>query len=492
MESPQGDRQSKQDDETRRHRIEALRALSHQAPLQGWTPEDPDSFQAAHQRLSDPTRERGLAALNVARLISLPVLIVCLLLFGYQFGWLSAGHDRGPVHANLPVSVTFPSQHLFCPSMAAWSPNEQFVAVLAQLNACADPQSGAKTVTSVVAILDVSGRLVRLLYPDVLALGVAVSPPRTKSSPAPPLASSQARYVRYFNISWFPNDQQVALEYEIEAINTGEQHAGLPQQGVVLLRADGSGGVALHRSPTLSGRVWDLKTGSIDGQDIGRLPLALNYEWTTGGILAAEHPPALAGNERIGNPMGGACFSIWQPGILIMSWNTGSIRFASSFMALSPDGRYLASGLGFGGIVVPDANNIGHTANTMDVLLPARDSALLAVAAKIKSSQDRAVSAWPVAWSPDGRRLATLLPDGAFDALRVTAIAPMEAEHVGVLDSRTGHDLAELDTPPLTGAPTGGISVPLLAWSPRGDFILLLDSQFGMAFIWRFPATAHQ
>ncbi|MBF6591895.1 MAG: hypothetical protein IVW57_15405 [Ktedonobacterales bacterium] len=166
---------------------------------------------------------------------------------------------------------------------------------------------------------------------------------------------------------------------------------------------------------------------------------------------------ASSGLGPVGDPIGGQTFSAWQPGI-ITGANTGStlitdLYFSASISAWSPDGRFVAPSVlvtyslsASGPSLQPHPKGIATAAY--------RDAAMRAVGVNLKAVHDPNFTNIPLAWRPDGQRLAALVPNSAFSGAYTLGAVPGQAEQVAIYDCVTGRELKRLSTAPVTTAPT--------------------------------------
>src|SRR5262249_22866575 len=208
----------------------------------------------------------------------------------------------------------------------------------------------------------------------------------------------------------------------------------------------------------------------------------------TGTTSTASSTPAPA--PAIGNPAGGASFSIWQPGVvspllplaLGQVPPTGVFTWWGDIAAWSPDGQYLAQRVALRGLLVSDQTALPPPQTLASYgwahapRVPVRDAGLQPIEPVARdSSFTFAADNTPgvlVAWRPDGRVVA------------VDAAIPDHA--VLLYNTTSGASL-----PSLLPATTGGISgvepaeANVLRWSPDGARLLLLDMTVGTLTIWR-------
>ena len=160
-------------------------------------------------------------------------------------------------------------------------------------------------------------------------------------------------------------------------------------------------------------------------------------------------------------------------------------------MAWSPDGRYLAPYLGFGGELSPGVTGIEEQSDGSYQLAP-RDQGLLAAAIQLKAPSDPYASTIPVAWDSDGHALAALQPNPLLDQIRQSAngdTAPNIAEHIIIYDCASGAKRFTLATKPITNPyqSSDAQAASVLRWSPSGQKLFLLDTTFDSLTIWNTP-----
>jgi WD40 repeat protein len=256
---------------------------------------------------------------------------------------------------------------------------------------------------------------------------------------------------------------------------------------------------------------WDLTNGTLISSALA-LPAALSYQWGVHGALLAQTPlnttaaPPAPAPGPVGNPDGGAAFTLWQPGLAAPGYLRGSggittapnlYLWESAFAAWSPDGRYLLTPVYAGGRVAlagqpaPSAADLAATGTTKTPILPARDTALTRLyTAMVPDASGAAPDVQSVAWRPDGSVLAaTGVPYFNPDTASLAAHTM-----VTLYDSASGRQLTTLNPAvdlshalgtPLTGQPIW------LAWSPDGSHLLLLDAAIGTLTIWGPDALPH-
>lgn len=462
------------DEEAHARRLEALRELSESAAsLSG--EHGPTAARVHHVTSLRPRRRhRGSRKRAIA--------LACALAFAFT---IAAIAFRGLLPWQHPaafrLSINLAAHNLYCPSSAAWAPDGSRLAVLAQFGACARDgnNTGQGSEAQAVGIFDLHGRLLRLLYPDSLALGAD-----TTSGPA---SSATGEHVRYFGFSWSPTGDDFALPFEAQTVHT----ASVPpqqgfQEGVAILPADGSPGFVLsYHNLFAAGDVWDMRSRTLTNPGAPDLAPATAYTWSSGNLQPAASPKS---DAPVGNPSGGASFTIWQPGALAMQRPSTAIAFSSAFAAWSPDGRYVAPGLGFGGVVAPSSAPIARDGSG-NLLLAPRDSALAAVIAQVKASTDPEQLPASVAWRADGSRLAALVPSHEIDASLLSGLEATGPLRIAVYDCASGTRMTTLETTPPINRPnrdSGVIIQPRLLWSPDQSMLALLDTWYDGLTVWRF------
>jgi len=215
---------------------------------------------------------------------------------------------------------------------------------------------------------------------------------------------------------------------------------------------------------------WDLKNRV--AVNMAPVPPALSYRWGTAGSLiplipltSNSVPPSATPPGPVGNPTGSATFTVWQSGFadwMLLEHESSVYTWSTDFAAWSPDGRYLADGIGLKGLLsqpgfpLPSQQSLMIHHLNQQPLLPAHDIALLRVATLYSA----------VAWRPDGHVLA----------------AYNSANSVELYDCATGHRIGVL-LPHSKNSFVDGSTV-LLRWSPDGSQLLLSSVQWGLVTVW--------
>lgn len=400
-----------------------------------------------------------------------------------------------------------------CYTDAAWSPDSMHVALVGYQGSCV----ASDYVAGIAQVYDTAtrqastwflpdGDLLRALAGSTLG---ALPPPEpnvsARAATQASLASgTKASIIYYQHIIWSPDGQRLALTFSVYALSQDVHPVLLRYDGVIILQIDGTLSQILLRPQNLTAPLsteWDLAQSRALATppippysssptlvwDATRAP-ALAYHWGAGGAFAADtllsnnaSPTASSGGlPPVGNPDGGARWSIWQPGVVdvparsanILTWNT-------SIAAWSPDGHYLFDAVGLaarlGSGALSPADQRALTAQQLDgiPLLEMRDAALQQVTHAIPhDSADPNARQVNLSWRPDGRVLAAygLTPGGP------TGIA------VVLYDTTTGHKLATLL--PMANIGTSLSTTTILRWSPNGSHLLLVSAPLGTITLW--------
>lgn len=459
-----------EDEDARRLRIAAMRELA-------------GTEMPPQETRRPPHRMRRLPMV----LAALTVIVLLAVVGSAWQGWLPWQRGKPTTNGSM-VSVNLAANNLYCPSAAVWSPDNQQIAILAQLGACTQFEVGIVEPT-VVAILNTRGELIRLLYPDTVTLGntAPTTPqPTPLSSGQPP--STVPSHVQYPTLAWSPDGKQIAISY----FATFQHDQALPieqvrtESGVALLPVDGTDGDRLSARYWSSDAILDLQTRTLMHPSTAPQPPALAYQWTSQGALApvADAPPS----GPVGNPSGGDRFTIWQPGSVSLDRQRDALDFGATFMAWSPDGRYLAPFVGFGGELAPGRTGVTRLSDGSYQLAP-RDKGLLIAASQLKSPSNPNATFMPVAWRSDGRLIAVLEPNPLLDQItshRYDGPVPSATEKVAIYDCATGAKRLTLTTKPLANRlQTAEITLPpVVRWSSSGQQVLLLDTSFDSFTIW--------
>lgn len=272
---------------------------------------------------------------------------------------------------------------------------------------------------------------------------------------------------------------------------------------------------------------WDLSAGqalpipanlSAASSPLESIAPALTYQWGAKGQLTSEtpldaaHMPATPPATPIGDPNGGAEFSIWQPGIAsdqvplapgqVGAPLANAFTWSTDIAALSPNGRYLVEHVDLNGLLaaaqppVPTTDQLAaYPGWAAGPLLPVRDAGLQATYAV--SQHDGITSPLLYTTTPIGPNGASwggtlTTPRGVLVAWRpdgkVVAVDAAFPDHsVKLYDCAGGRLLASLVPLTQTAArntPHEQGEMNVLRWSPDGAQPALFDTALGRVTIW--------
>ena len=440
-----------------------------------------DAGKSYWQRISRRQRLRLFSVLGMS------LLVVVVILLGLNKGLATlflarplpgAGHS-GPVKIKPTIQILPQQDGFACIMDAAWSPDSKRIALLGYQQDC--PQNGQMYRPGLEMVYDAtSGRVEERLNPDSAILGtLRMNYPGEHPAPV----------IFYDTIFWSPDGRLLALLFSV----VDGPDADAASYNGVLLSQTGSGytQVMLQRGTTSVLHVveWDLENGRLvstaPAPSIAPLfPFAISvspaytYSWGENGELVPQALPAnvvqpltlLAG--PVGNPIGGASFTIWQPGRIVYTTQAesgspqevGLISWETIFAAWSPDGRYLAYPIAMGGLFESSHQTFKNLQLESVPLLAAHDTALQRILGLLPQASP--LESAMISWRFDGRVLA------AYGSGVPTP---------GLYDSTTGAELASLQLPTINGGPLSGGS--WMRWSPDGSHLFLLDRGIGVT-VW--------
>ncbi len=421
-------------------------------------------------------------------------LVLVLVLVSGGIGYSLSRRTVTPTSAPVPpvVSLSLASAGASCPVAVAWSPDGAKVAVLARQGASGCDAPGAPAPV-VLVYAPGRGRLI------------------TRLDPTPALARAHAA-LNFLGtpLSWSPDGTLLALPALILA-----DAPGAPTRPALLLMPfAGAARVLQGQIPgTVAPVVWDVRAGTAANVLSAPLALALRYRWTGDGHVIPDQPlPSVTdGAAFSGSPAGGsagATFSLWQAGGIVPVFPPSAMPLPSDALGVSavdfygaqaaiwsPDGRYMIPALALAGpfpaapgalerlTLAPDRCANHGLPPCTSTPLPYPDRALAEVVAKLAvatgTARDVAV---PIAWSADGRLLATGLPQDGLDG---------RSGRLGItlLNTATG-EIIQRFTVDFSG---GGDLLPqlssVLAWSPTALRLAFMDARFGRITIWSSIAT---
>lgn len=516
-----GEQQDSTDE--RERRLAALRGLAHGGPAAA-EPRPTHATQATRVapvagRASRSPRWRKPVAIVVA-LVALVAVVVGLIATHALPGSTASTHGAtpGPIVPALNL--------LQCESAVAWAPDNRLVALVGYQRDC--PQFGSEQYNywpGYLAIYDTTtGKSVAQINLDLpiqqalhLTAPVDVTPANII-----PQGSVGSQAIQYGRLAWAPDGKRLAITFYVSELTSASRRN---VTGILLIGADGSAPRVLATPLSASGaqadpreEVWDLARGAPlpvnASAPIGQAfftaglgAAALSYHWGANGALIPSQPLPLVGQtpptpatETVGNPAGGAQFSIWQPGQVNVIYPPGANGqagtstpgipvFQTAFLAWSPDGRYLLDTSLTGvlaapsGVTPPSAQTLTRLNFANAPALPVRDAALLNV---IKLQGGSATTQQfgetsNVAWSPDGKLLAAVTgysaKDNDPDYAQVT---------ITLYNCATGKRLAAVVAhAAVNQTGYGNLFVNVfVSWSPDGKRLLYFNPQLGSLTTW--------
>lgn len=449
----------------------------------------------AWQRSLSRRQVRLATALGLLLLVSLVVLLslqttVPLLIGFHQQTTSSSVRQPLPVAIRPSASILPQNDGIVCVADVAWSKDSRFLAVIGYQKSCTLENDQYEP--GFVGIYNaLSGHLVAHFQPD----GIILSALRTR------YPQVQGTPIIFYNHILFSlNQQRIALTFSIfnilqpatARISTFygvllTNRAGLPEE--ILLQPQ-------KNNTTIT--EWDLARGiEIDAPVIASgatlfavaSPATFTYMWNENGSLylgAQKSGFSKSLYDPVGTPIGVSSFSLWQPGSIELTTQTGNGRvhlpgayiWNSYFAAWSPNERYLFDTVYVQGrFEITGQPQLTHQA-LVDLhvedqpLLPIRDAALLHILETMTGAPDN-LSEQLIAWRPDGLTLAQY-DSGTVD--------------LDLFDCTTGFQVASLLLPTNANTGTSGYNV-LLRWSPDGTHLLLFDRQFGSIVLWHISRT---
>jgi hypothetical protein len=466
---------------------------------------------------------------RVGRLLTtMGIVTLVLLVLGLDLtGRLTPQQFLAKPSLPLPLTLRPQAQGVNCLVDAAWSPQDTRIALLGDKHAPYCPAASSGHKAGIVLVYDAtSGTLLATVHPDdgiVRAIEAFAQQMAPKMAPTstPPSAAQIAAAIAYEHVLWSPDGRQLALTFSLAVTSIGLNlflPDGEPEnlQGVLLLETNGAHSQVILQPESAYAYAtvaveWDLHAGTIVATaaapssypTFGMLMPAVAYRWQTetgamptpmptpvaATVLSTAAPPPVPPLGPVGNPDGGSSFTVWQPAVVTgiaqsgpdgqLTHLPGVYELSASFMAWSPDGRYLLDTVIPEGVLeLPDAPTPTQdqlSAYGIDGLpqLPLRDVGLAQALRAVNPVNSLGAS---IAWRPDGRVLAAYAPANVFAVPRVT-----------VYDCATGRQLTAL-LPPALGAtsvatPLMG-QVTLLRWSPDGTHLLLYALPLGQVVLW--------
>jgi hypothetical protein len=509
------DRSREIDEEDRKRRQQALRSLA-QGDASG-DANDASSVTPSNASaiftLPSPRHRWWIAALAVT------LCAVALASLGY-FAFFRPTGAR-PMATPTPVVASIRENNLACMKAMAVSPDGASVAILGYRHSCPsdDPESYAYQPGQVNIYSTKTDQFITSIHPDDPIASALHPQVPSRVHPAPITAADTSHAtIRYWQMFWSPDSSQLVVAFSFPAYSSPLSTPGAPAntEGVLItdIQVTRTRVLAQTISPfTVYTGVWNITTGAyipipagVDQGNWAPVPPALSYTWDSTDTLIPQGPalspttlsPAPTPGP-IGTPIGGSAFTMWQttqaqfaidqtssplpspvPGLFLLStdfpmWSPGGTRLLlAPFLFTQPFAVLVSK---------------GYTPPTADVLaslklrpntplLPMRDKGLAAALASLKPFQgtNGAPTTVTLAWRPDGRVLAALIPP----ASRSGQIGVTPAV-VKLYDCATGNLLDTLreQTPP--GLPDASV---YLSWTPDGSHLLLLDTGASSLIFW--------
>lgn len=402
--------------------------------------------------------------------LALTLALVAALLFGQQIATFAAS-------AWAAAFPRPPAAAPMCLVDGAWSPTGRQLAILGYQGEC----GASGRLAGAVNLYDGSGRVRQ----RQIALAPLLAPAEKTLA-----RNVDTDHIELGQLAWFAGGNRLAVTFMLPPrSDIGETTT---QYGIVVFDPTGADPRMLVRFYEVAdlpgsayplpdtGVIWDFVTGQatvLSGALTfefwnNPLPLAYQYIWSnTDGLV----PDTGVGGEQealpIGTPLGGASFQFWQSGSLTtlqqteLPYATGDAQalFQTTFVAVSPDGRFVMAPLTMRSPVSPQLAGMNPPSpedRGAPPILQARDAALAGIVRQIPPSaqaQSANSSGIAIAWRPDGAALATLKPG--------------KNQQVNLYDCATGRLLRSVSTPaqpmPFQGTLSG------LRWSPDGRHLLL-------------------
>lgn len=478
----------------RRRRLEALRTLAAGTPSQPAPEEAPAGSGTVPVR---PTRRRRwpcwvIPAVCVVALLAVVAAIAVRFLPSHAPG-------ARAISANLAIDPTV--YGISCLEFAAWSPDSTKLAIMGQQQACGtpDPNNYSYYPTIIAVINPLTGKQLAQIYPDAtVQRDLHLHAPQYITPVNGPSDSGDLTQqgAVYQGMIWSPDSKRIALPFGVDYATQplGAAANALTQLfGVYVVDANGSNDhAAAYTEDATWVQIdeWNMKTlkpavftppaDAITRQGSPRFyPASLSYSWRSDGTLAGATPlyptsaPPAPPLGPVGNPDGGASFTIWQPGFVGLDegkdfqnpvypaqfeWSPGQV------IAWSPDGTYLLNAdmtpLRLQPSKQPAPATALISANEYPVA-PMRDKALDGILNAMNTTSYTRDRGRAFSWRPDGMRVAVAVQDNTSGAVTVT-----------ILDCATG---AMLGLAHVTGNANTyqGIAGAGMIWAPDGQQLLV-------------------
>lgn len=397
--------------------------------------------------------------------------------------------QQGPPAPTAPY-ITPGADGMVCAADVAWSPQGDEIAVLGYARECRQPFSFGTHSVGIVNIYTVRTRalLGTIHLDDAIVPGIHPFGPDTSVRPG---------QVLYGGLLWSPDETQLAVSFAVSI--TQQKGPSFDALGLFVSDLHGNTTTGMVNAPqgdtsAITTPEWSIeRTSTTYGGSVVTpaltLPPALEYAWAgsslgpRGSRLDTGTPVATPPIGPVGNPDGGASFTIWQSGIALLrppnvAANVGGrFGFYTSYGAWSPDGGYVVAPRQYAYTLIqssvstpPSAGQFGGP--TPPPYAPMRDKGLAAVYAMLVGEQTDNPSAL-VAWRPDGAVIA---------AQKVPTTDLAASINVVLYDCATGKQIATLQPVSIPKdqiqyAPGG--TTDFIQWSPDGKHLLVLAPNQG-------------
>jgi hypothetical protein len=443
------------------------------------------------QQNANKRRWRLFGAFGMILLVVLVVLLsldkgVTVLFLAKQLP-RAVGSAPGPLKLQPSLHILPQRDGFACVVDATWSQDSKQIALLGYQQDC--PENDRVYKPGLVMVYDArSGGLLGRFSPDNAVLrALRVTYARESTTPE----------IDYNAILWSPDGRLLTVLFTV--VNGSDVNAARFDGVLLSDMKNGLSQVLLQREQNslLSYVEWDVEAGKLLPAALApaisplfpffiNISPAYTYRWGEDGALIPEAlltNSVLSSNSirlpgAVGNPVGDASFTIWQPGRIVYTSQTesgsknvvGLISWSTIFTAWSPEGRYLAYPIAMAGLFEPSKEqSFGQTLKRLQLdsvpLLAVHDAALqhiLELMPKVNPIESTMIS-----WRFDGRVLA------AYGS---------GTDELGLFNSTTGREVASLQLPVFIGGPLSGSS--WMRWSPDGSQLFLLDRRMGIA-VWR-------
>ncbi|WIG58869.1 MAG: hypothetical protein OJF49_001616 [Ktedonobacterales bacterium] len=498
-------------EQDRERRLDALRALAQQEGASaGMTPADSALASLRRERVSlRPPRSGSLVRSRRGLALLSALLAVVVLVAGTGIYLRFVRHTPAPTvvpHALVtkPLAIDTSKYGVPCPMEMVWSPDGKELAIRGAGNNNASSCYGPNAPAAIAIVAAHSGTLLRQI----------------------PVAQLLTRFGATVNgiggvdtFTWTPDGRAL-----IFLVNYDPSLAIAPPRAGLLIVPVADGDAQFIDGPKLSypaltfhtSLVWDLQQHAVASINPDALSPAVSYRWSANGHLVVDTAlPASPTGGYTGSPVttpAATTIPFWQPGTLRPvqaldkdgnppadgSTPPSFYLYDSAPTLWSPDGRFLVFTLALAGLLPssdgkplqPDSRAC-HSYRLMPACtskpVPYPDPAFAAAAKLIRDGIEQNqhsinatlyMNGFTVAWRPDGKLLAVMLPGDGFDGNGPTIT-------ITLYSTATGQVVAKLkaDRPAPNGSLSGG-DAPFFAWSPTGKQLAVVDYFSSRVTIW--------